>query len=529
MAQTLATPGVYIEERNAFPNSVAAIPTAVPAFIGYTEKTAKDGESLINKPVRIKSLGEFHTIFGTGYSTSFVLKEVADSSAGFDVQIGDQFYAYELEKKSRFIFYDSIRMFFANGGSSCYVVSAGSYVSKSQEKPTKPVVGKDGKAEAAPAASGGSKVNEISKKALEVGLKSLITVEEPTMVVIPEAVMLEEGDCFALQQEMILHCGFKMKNRFAILDVYDGFKARTYDKSDVITKFREGIGSNFLAFGAAYYPFVQSAVVQNEEVSFKNVTNLDQLISLLSKEADLIFDNPKKAEEAKIEIKKLDKADTNVESLTQTLKAISPAFKTSMQSVLKKLNLIPPSAAMAGLYSMVDNSRGVWKAPANISIGGVIAPAINMTNDDQEDLNVTVTGKSVNAIRSFVGQGTLVWGARTLDGNSQDWKYINVRRTLIYIEQSIKYAAKNYVYEPNTSNTWVLVKSMISSFLNTVWKMGGLAGVTPGDAYDVEVGLGTTMTPNDILDGIMKITVKVAVTRPAEFIVITFEQKMQQS
>jgi uncharacterized protein len=528
MAQTLATPGVYIEERNAFPNSVAAIPTAVPAFIGYTEKTTKDGESLINKPVRITSLGEFHTVFGAGFSTTFVLKEAENPSNGYDLAVGGKFYSYAPEKKSRFIFYDSIRMFFANGGSTCYIVSAGAYMNVSNEKPTKPApASKDGKTEAVPA-SGGAQINEISKKALENGLSSLITVEEPTMVVIPEAVMLDEGDCFALQQDMVLHCGFKMKNRFAILDVYNGFKARTYDKADVITRFREGIGSNFLAFGAAYYPYVQTAIVQNEEVSFKNISNLDLLVTVLSKEADLIFDNPKKAEEAKIEIKKLEKAD-NVESLNQTLKAISPAFKTSIQAVLKQLNLLPPSAAMAGLYSMVDNSRGVWKAPANISIGSVIAPAINMTNDDQEDLNVTVTGKSVNAIRSFVGQGTLVWGARTLDGNSQDWKYVNVRRTMIYIEQSIKYAAKSYVYEPNTSNTWVLIKSMISSFLNTVWKLGGLAGVTPGDAYEVEVGLGTTMTPNDILDGIMKITVKVAVTRPAEFIVITFEQKMQQS
>jgi phage tail sheath protein FI len=526
MAQTLATPGVYIEERNAFPNSVAAIPTAVPAFVGYTEKTTKDGESLINKPVRITSLGEFHATFGAGFSSSFVLKEAGNPAAGYDLAIGDKFYVFAPEKKSRFIFYDSIRLFFANGGSTCYIVSAGAYTSASDEKPAKPAAGKDAKPE--PASGGGNKVNEISKKALETGLNSLITVEEPTMVVIPEAVMLDEGDCFALQQDMILHCGFKMKNRFAILDVYDGFKARSYDKSDVITRFREGVGSNFLAFGAAYYPYVQTAIVQNEEVNFKNVTNSDLLVSVLSKEADLIFDNPKKAEEAKLEIKKIEKAD-NVESLNQTLKAISPAFKKSVQAMLKSLNLLPPSAAMAGLYSMVDNSRGVWKAPANISIGSVIAPAINMTNDDQEDLNVTVTGKSVNAIRSFVGQGTLVWGARTLDGNSQDWKYINVRRTMIYIEQSIKYAAKSYVYEPNTANTWVLVKSMISSFLNTVWKLGGLAGVTPSDAYEVEVGLGTTMTPNDILDGIMKITVKVAVTRPAEFIVITFEQKMQQS
>lgn len=526
MAQSLATPGVYIEERNAFPNSIASIPTAVPAFVGYTQKTTQDGKSLINKPVRITSLGDFHKVFGAGSKTAFQMAEVADPSAGFDVSVGSKYYALSQKKKARFLLYDSIRMFFSNGGGTCYIVSAGAYESLTQEKVVK--TGKDGKAEQASGAAS-SKQNEISKKALELGLQSLITVEEPTMVVVPEAVMLDEADCFALQQEMLMHSGFKMKNRFALLDVYNGDKARTYDKADVITRFREGIGSNFLAFGASYYPYVQTSVVQKEEVSFSNIENLDLLISVLNAEADTIFDNPKKAEEAKLEIKKLEDPKVSAESVNQTLNAISPSFKKAMEAILSQLNIMPPSGAMAGLYTMVDNSRGVWKAPANISIGSVIAPAINMTNDDQEDLNVTVTGKSINAIRNFVGQGTLVWGARTLDGNSQDWKYINVRRTMIYIEQSIKYAAKNYVYEPNTSSTWVLVKSMISSFLNTVWKLGGLAGVTPADAYDVEVGLGSTMVNTDILDGVMKITVKVAVTRPAEFIVITFEQKMQQS
>lgn len=204
-------------------------------------------------------------------------------------------------------------------------------------------------------------------------------------------------------------------------------------------------------------------------------------------------------------------------------------FKTILGKVRTLLNVLPPSAAMAGIYSAVDNSRGVWKAPANTSVASVISPSVKLTHDDQEDLNLTVTGKSVNAIRAFIGQGTIVWGARTLDGNSQDWRYINVRRTLIFVEQSIKYAAKAYVYEPNTANTWVLIKSMISSFLNDLWKQGGLVGATPEHAYQVEIGLGSTMTPNDILDGVMKITVRVAVSRPAEFIVITFQQKMQES
>jgi hypothetical protein len=116
-----------------------------------------------------------------------------------------------------------------------------------------------------------------------------------------------------------------------------------------------------------------------------------------------------------------------------------------------------------------------------------------------------------------------------LDGNSQDWRYVNVRRTLIFIEQSIKFAAKAYVYEPNDANTWVLIRSMISSFLNDLWKAGGLVGTTPDQAFSVEVGLGSTMTPNDVLDGVMRINVKVAISRPAEFIVITFQQKMQEA
>lgn len=178
---------------------------------------------------------------------------------------------------------------------------------------------------------------------------------------------------------------------------------------------------------------------------------------------------------------------------------------------------------------MVDNQIGVYKAPANVSLSSVIRPAVNITHEEQEDLNVPLNGKAVNAIRSFQGQGVLIWGARTLDGNSQDWRYVNVRRTVIFIEQSIKYAMEAYVFEPNDSNTWLTVKSMVANFLTTVWKSGGLAGSTPDDAFSVDIGLGSTMTAVDILDGIMNITVKIAVTRPAEFIVISLHQKVGQS
>jgi Phage tail sheath protein FI len=97
------------------------------------------------------------------------------------------------------------------------------------------------------------------------------------------------------------------------------------------------------------------------------------------------------------------------------------------------------------------------------------------------------------------------------------------------LEESIKLASKAFVFEPNTANTWVTMKGMISNFLTSIWKRGGLAGSTPEDAFEVYVGLGETMTSEDILDGFLRITVKVALIRPAEFIEITFQQQQQKS
>lgn len=190
---------------------------------------------------------------------------------------------------------------------------------------------------------------------------------------------------------------------------------------------------------------------------------------------------------------------------------------------------VPPSGAIAGIYAMVDNNRGVWKAPANVSLSGAADLALHITSDQQSDLTIPIDGKAINAIRVFIGKGPLVWGARTLDGNSQDWKYINVRRTITMIENSIKNSSSWVVFEPNDANTWVIVKGMIENYLTLVWRHGALQGAKPEEAFDVQVGIGTTMTPSDILEGRLAVTIKLAVVRPAEFIVISFVHKMQQS
>lgn len=191
---------------------------------------------------------------------------------------------------------------------------------------------------------------------------------------------------------------------------------------------------------------------------------------------------------------------------------------------------LPPSSALAGVYARVDNDRGVWKAPANVGLNYVIKPSLKITNGDQDNLNIDNTaGKSINAIRSFTGKGTLVWGSRTLAGNDSEWRYIPVRRFFNMVEESIKKATEQFVFEPNDANTWIRVRAMIENFLILQWRAGALAGAKPEQAFYVRIGLGQTMSAMDILDGKMIVEIGMAVVRPAEFIILRFSHKMQES
>jgi phage tail sheath protein FI len=206
-----------------------------------------------------------------------------------------------------------------------------------------------------------------------------------------------------------------------------------------------------------------------------------------------------------------------------------PVFSDIVSQVTRTMELLPPSGAVAGVYAAVDRTRGVWKAPANVSLADVSGVAVKVNDQIQEDLNVTSTGKSVNAIRVFAGKGCLVWGARTLAGNDNEWRYVPVRRFFNMAEESIKKATEPFVFEPNDRGTWVRVRAMIENFLTVQWRQGALAGSVPAQAFFVKVGLGETMTSQDILEGRMIVEVGMAVVRPAEFIVLRFAHKMQTS
>lgn len=500
----MKTPGVYIVEKSAFPNSVVEVATAVPAFIGYTEKADNKGKSLSNQPWRITSMAEFQNYFGSGPAVQFSLTEAATPPvAPPSISVGGKDYMLE-QAQGKYLLYYSMMLFFQNGGGPCYIVSIGNYG------------------------------DAVDPDKLKGGVDLLIKEQEPTIVVIPDAVLLKQADCIGVEQHMLDHCGNVMKNRVAILDVSDGYRSRQDPAGDPVATFRNSLGINFLDFGMAYYPWLNTTITQAKDLAYWNLDSASQTLlqGMLKIELNIEAQPEAKAQQLQSIIDGIAKADAPPQDkamLNKSLISLSPSYNMILTDMAAMLNLLPPAAALAGVYTMVDNNRGVWKAPANVSLNSVTSPTVNITHGDQEDLNVTPQGKSINAIRPFVGEGTLVWGARTLDGNSLDWRYINVRRTMIMLEESIRLASKAYVFEPNDANTWVTIKSMIRNFLTGIWKKGGLAGAVPDDAFAVFCGLGETMTPEDILEGILRVTVLVAISRPAEFIEITFQQQMQKS
>lgn len=291
-----------------------------------------------------------------------------------------------------------------------------------------------------------------------------------------------------------------MRSCFSILDVFAGHRLGD-SKNDPVVDFRNNIGSDNLDYGAAYYPWLKTTVFQTNDFTAENLTDSARTV--------------------------LVNLGVSMVGTTETaLRAGSPMYTKIMNAMTEYVNCMPPSAAIAGAYTRADLERGVWKAPANIALESVTGPSVVIPPNLQAGLNVTPSGKSINPIQSFPGRGTLVWGAGTLDGNSLDRRYIHVRRTMTMLEQSIALGMGGYVFEPNDTNTWVTVKSAISVFLTDIWNAGGLAGATTADAFSVSVGLGSTMTADDILAGIMRISVKVAIDKPAEFNEFAIEQKM---
>lgn len=520
---SINTPGVYINQINAFPNSVVPVPTAVPAFIGYTPQAAYQGRSYLNVAQKISSFAEFQAFYcfpdppppaapARQYDPQYYIVPQKQIPLNSDYMVINGNYCYILpDPNTIYYLYNSVRLFYENGGVDAFIVSVGGY----------------GAASGKYINHGAPMVNtNVQLKDLQDGLALLMNEQEPTMYICPDATLLSADDNATLMQSMLLQSS-NMGTSISVFDIIGGSNPDPLSFMNDINAFRGNTGDTGLNYGTAYYPFIYTNIMQEDEIDYTNLFggDIDMLAAVINP-----ADNPDPAITSILEnIKDPGSGITALQNNNALINA-SQDYSNIMKYVLKELNLLPPSGGMAGVMTTTDNTQGVWVAPANTTIIGSVELPINLSDSQQAPLNVdAVTGKSINAIRFFNGQGILVWGARTLDGNSQDWRYLQVRRTMIFLEQSCKLAARAYVFQPNDKNTWEAVISMISSFLTSVWQQGGLQGAKPSDAFSVACGLGVTMTSDDILNGFMNVTVKVAVVHPAEFIVISFQQQQATS
>ncbi|MEI6334531.1 MAG: phage tail sheath C-terminal domain-containing protein [Methylococcaceae bacterium] len=546
MATDYKTPGVYVEEIPTLAPSVAPVATAIPVFIGYTEKGP------VLTPTRIDTMLDYVNLFGYAKPSAFTVGAYNSITQTKD------------DDSNKFLMYYGLSLYFQNGGGSCYILSVGNY----------------------------SKTPAVAD--FQDALKVLKKEDEPTLIVLVDAVStLQAVDYYTLCNTALLQCK-DLGDRFLIVDIPGGD-----------TKgFRDKIGINNLCYAAAYYPYLQTTLnYQYEETAItvssssilKNTSSFSfstgdtgitvsytgtestptvvitddattatefsitagsLAIKIISKSkltaADLVtswdswkgnnsdtakeFEVIKKGDGSAI-VAKTPQTPLTSSTTTQTsgtlsdLKTSNTAQYNQIKTALANQRVtLPPSCAIAGIYASVDRDRGVWKAPANVSLNAVIAPVSKISDTEQDSLNIDPTaGKSINAIRSFTGKGTLVWGARTLAGNDNEWRYISVRRLFITIEESTRKASSFAVFEPNDATTWLKVKAMIESYLYGLWQQGALAGSKPESAYFVSVGLGKTMTAQDILEGKMIVSIGVAAVRPAEFIILRFSHKMQEA
>jgi hypothetical protein len=468
-------PGIFVEELSLLPPSIFTVETALPAFIGYTQKADNELEGDLHlKPFRIASMADYNRYFGAAQPETGIKVHVTETRGSDEKTLTISAEASMAKAdRSRHIMYYALQMFFANGGGLCYIVSVNPY-----KTPGSP----------------------IEESELKAGLVALAAVNDPTLILFPEAQRLESIESFRSLHDLALQQCSDMKNRFVIMDIYPSASpsGTGIDIDDALMQFRnDGIGQDNLMYGAAYAPDLVTSL------EFSVDEQMTEVVHTLNGTAT---------------------AGVTLDSLKTSGSSI---YEAARSAVYNLECILPPSAAVAGIYTTVDRERGVWKAPANMSLNAVKETTLRIASAQQETFTIdSRSGKSINMIRTFPGTGTLVWGARTLAGNDQEWRYLNVRRFISSVEESIKRGLAPFVFEPNNERTWLRIQAMIQNYLYGFWQQGALQGAKPEEAFFIALGLGKSMTEQDILDGQLILETGLATSRPAEFIIVRLVQKM---
>ncbi|MEJ2407878.1 MAG: phage tail sheath C-terminal domain-containing protein [Novosphingobium sp.] len=462
------------------------------------------------------------------------------------------------DEPNQFNLYWQMRLFFANGGGDCFIVSVGSYWAN--EFPTsKPDPVPDDWFAGSIAAGDPSTPGDAG---LLVGLNAASYAVGPTMIVIPEACQLSQSDYSSVAIAMLSQAS-SLQDRVAILDLPGCMTADTIDGLQTCqTNLSDAIApeAGSVSYGVAYAPALNTSIVSANDILYTNLVatgDSDNSVvnNILTPQANLLYggaqlatiqgaiaqafplgstygtdntaqysvDSSGYAGPSGTSSTALSQWQTSLDNLL--LNAL-PVFSQIEQLIAQNMNIAPPSGMLAGVWTKSDAQSGVWNAPANYALASVNGPLYNMSDGEQAGFNKPTNGQAIDVMRAQPSRGTVVWGARTLDGNSNDYRYVQVRRTLIYVEQSIKTALQSYVFMANDATTWATVTASISSFLTGLWQQGGLMGSKASDAFSVSCGLGSTMTSQNILDGYMIVAVTLQMIHPAEFIELTFTQTM---
>ena len=352
MANNFRTPGVYIEEVSKFPPSVVAVETAIPAFIGYTAKTRSKGTNLLNRPVAVNSMLEFDEIFGSARSVGgFVVTVDADGKVIGGISDPNA------GTSARFRMAYSLRHFYDNGGGRCYVVSIGDYTA--------------------------SAVLSDMVSAHLAGLSALATEDEPTLIVFPDLSAMAPSDAspaaaatvrakyHSVLMQALNQCA-TLGDRFLICDLLDGDQAGKAG----LEAFRNGIGTRNLKYGAVYHPFIQTTLPWLWDPDTITVTQL----ALRKDDGTITQPSPYNG----MTLAKLKSGDPNNSAI--------PANPTIYANISRELDrysvVLPPAAAIAGVYTTVDNTRGVWKSPANESLASVRALTVDIDKDMNDELSL---------------------------------------------------------------------------------------------------------------------------------------------
>ncbi|MEL5381321.1 phage tail sheath family protein [Serratia ureilytica] len=511
MSEAYKVPGVYVEEIHGASLSIQSGETAVPVFVGIFNAIKTPTEELGEWPcVRVESWLDFTQQFASSDHIEIKLAEtVSKSKINFVPYMGSH----------------SVRLYFENGGGPCYILAID--VDK-----------------------------ERARSAVSSHLLSAIERH-------PEITLLCWCEYAGKKDDQLVYSalsagGGTNGERFLLADAWpqgkselpSAWKFETYQVPD-----HTQVASYFPALRTQYvrdYRDENSVRISSvkKHLTALGLPGSHDIITLAALRSAIAKANAKGNNVPKTDLKNTASPQNIAPKVSEASSAVDVHIQTRdtfLQQVEMLIDLHRPapspvvlraSVAMAGVYARVDRERGVWKAPANIAVTGVTALVAQGEEGEgrwkhpvpvrmDDALNTKLVDAGINALRPFRGQGILVWGARTMAPAVQTaWRYVPVRRLFNTIERDARAALRTVVFEPNSPVVWEQVRGALNNYLHALWRKGALQGEAPEQAYYVHIGLGVTMSQDDIDQGRMVVKVGVAAVRPAEFIVLTLTQNV---